>query len=146
MYALVPEPAYAKECGACHEAFHPSLMPEASWRSVMATLDDHFGEDASLKPDLALRIEGWLAANASERWDTEAANRLRLPDPAEPRRMTATGYWKRKHRAIEPAVFAAKPVGGKANCQACHSDSASGRFDDQAIKLPSLPSIKESRS
>jgi cytochrome b len=136
MYALIAEPSYDKECGACHHAFHPSLMSEAAWRLVMASLNDHFGEDASLKPELAARIESWLAANASERWDTEAANRLRQPSQAEPRRITATRYWARKHRDISERAFAQKSVGGKANCQACHADAASGRYDDQAIRIP----------
>jgi len=63
-WRLVQEPAvYTKECGACHIAYHPSLLPAASWEKVMASLDNHFGEDASLSDGETKTIAAWLAAN-----------------------------------------------------------------------------------
>ncbi len=140
VYELAPHPAYLKECGACHHAFHPSLLPASSWRTVMAGLADHFGEDAGLPKAQAQAIEAWLTANAAERWDTEAANRFRLLDPAQPLRITATAYWTRKHRDLAKTVFVQKAVGGPANCNACHADAATGLYADQAIRLPKEPS------
>lgn len=134
--ALEPNAAYEKECGACHLAYHPSLLPAASWSLVMAGLAEHFGEDASLGDAATREIEAWLVANAAETWDTEAANRFRLVDPAHPTRITETPYWRRKHEAVEAAVFARKSIRGKANCLACHRDAPTGRFDDQAIAIP----------
>jgi hypothetical protein len=128
--------AYEKECGACHLAFHPSLLPVESWRLVMAGLVDHFGEDASLGDAATRGIEAWLSANAAETWDTEAANRFRVVDTANPTRITATPYWRRKHAGIETVVFARKSIRGKVNCLACHRDAKSGRFDDQEIDIP----------
>ncbi len=133
---LPPNPVYAKECGACHHAFHPSLLPAASWDGMMAHLDDHFGEDASLPEATRVALAAWLVANASETWDSEAANVFRRVSPDEPWRITATRYWKRRHQNIDPTVFTAKAVGGKANCNACHGDASSGRYDDQAIAIP----------
>lgn len=129
--------AYRDECGACHWAYHPSLLPTASWRRLLATLPDHFGEDASLDPATAAHISQWLAANSAQTWDTEAANRFRTVDPARPRRITATPYWRRKHASIAPDVFQRDGVFSKANCKACHRDAESGRFDDDAIHIPS---------
>jgi cytochrome b len=131
--ALPENAAYAKECGACHDAYHPSLLPAAAWRAVMADLGDHFGDDASLAEPLRADIAGWLAANAGETWDSEAANRFRSLDPEQPMRITATPYWRRKHGEIPAAQFTLKSVRSKANCSACHGDAATGRFDDQAI-------------
>ena len=38
------------ECGeSCHAPLHPTLLPERSWKAVMAGLDRHFGDDASLE-------------------------------------------------------------------------------------------------
>ena len=127
---------YAKECGACHDAYHPSLLPAQSWRRVMSNLSDHFGEDASLDPRATLEISDWLASNASEAWDTEAANRFRVVDPDEPLRITRAPYWRRKHSDIPDAVFAQKAVRSRANCSACHRDASTERFDDQAIAIP----------
>jgi cytochrome b len=130
------DPAYAEECGACHDAFHPSLLPAASWAALMAGLNDHFGEDASLDPARADEIAAWLTTNAAETWDTEAGNRFRVVDAAQPLRITANPYWRRKHAGISEVVFARKAVGSKVNCSNCHRDAASGRFDDQAIRIP----------
>ena len=136
LYPLVANSAYDKECGACHYDFHPSLLPAASWATMMAGLDDHFGENASLGDKARDEIAAWLAANAGERWDTEAANRFRKVSPDQPLRVTGTRYWKRRHRDIPDAIFKSKPVGGKVNCIACHRDARTGRFDDQSIDIP----------
>lgn len=127
---------YGAECGACHTAYHPSLLPAESWQTIMAGLDDHFGEDASLPADTAAAIVAWLAANAAETWDTEAANSFRRVVPDTPLRITATPFWTRRHAAIPAAVFAQPAVGGKVQCSACHRDANGGRFDDVAIAIP----------
>ncbi len=127
---------YAKECGACHSTYHPSLAPAATWQAIFAGLDDHFGDNASLDGALAARLLGYLTANSAEQWDTKAANFFRLPDAAEPLRITASSAWKRTHRRIPEAAFGIKAVAGKFNCSACHTDAPSGRFSPQAIATP----------
>lgn len=133
---MVADPQWAEECGACHAVFHPSLLPRASWQRLMAGLDDHFGEDASLPEPTRMAVAAFLDRYAAEAWDTEAARRLAVVDPGDPTRITAAPFWRRKHAGIDPALFATKPVGSRANCGACHRDAATGRFDDQAIALP----------
>jgi cytochrome b len=133
---LAQSPAYAEECGACHDPYHPSLLPAPSWQAVMAGLEDHFGEDASFDRQREKEIADWLAANAAETWDTEVANRFRAVDPAQPSRITAAPYWRRKHAEIPEAVLARASIRTKAHCSACHRDAATGRFDDQAIAIP----------
>ncbi|MBS0247174.1 MAG: cytochrome b/b6 domain-containing protein [Proteobacteria bacterium] len=130
------DPVYAKECGACHTAYHPSLLPRASWRALLAGLDNHFGEDASLDPATATRLADYLAANAAETADTLPANRLRLVDAARPFTITATPFWTRRHAGIPDAVFASKAVRGRGNCVACHADAGSGRFYPGNIDVP----------
>jgi cytochrome b len=136
IYDMKPDPTYEAECGACHYDFHPSLLPASSWTGIMAHLDDHFGEDASLDPDTRDHITAWLVANSSEHWDTEAANSFRHVLAADPLRITATRYWKWRHQNIPEAVYSSKPVGSKVNCVACHHDARTGRFDDQSIDVP----------
>lgn len=128
--------AYEDECTACHGLYHPSLLPRASWAQMMASLDDHFGEDASLDADTTATIAAYLDTYASEAWDTEAANRLREVDPASPMEIISSPFWKAKHAKISPEIFKNKPVFTKANCSACHGDAATGRFDDQKIAIP----------
>jgi cytochrome c553 len=133
---LAANQPWAKECGACHIAFHPSLLPEASWRKIMENLADHFGEDASLDAKTTVDITGFLTANAAERWDTLPANRLRAINEEKPLQITATRFWVRTHRDIPPPAFAMKLVGAKQNCAACHADAATGMFAPQNINIP----------
>lgn len=130
---------YAKDCGACHTPHHPSLAPAVTWARIMSGLDDHFGDNASLPAVINAEIGAHLAANAAERWDSPAANLLRLPSTAEPLRITATDGWRHSHRTVAEATFAAKAVGGKVNCANCHQDSGLGRFAPRAISIPTLP-------
>lgn len=127
------------ECGDCHTPHHPSLLPAERWTAIMATLDDHFGEDASLDADATARIRDWLVANAAERYDTRAANSFRQPDAAEPLRITATARWKRIHDDIPSETFRRKDIGGPANCAACHGDAEAGLFAPQQISIPQPP-------
>ncbi|HWJ19268.1 MAG TPA: cytochrome b/b6 domain-containing protein [Geobacterales bacterium] len=129
-------PAYVKECGDCHFAYPPSLAPAATWKAVMDGMADHFGENATLDPTKASSIRDWLTANASERWDTRAANMLRRVNVADPQRITSTPGWTRVHEDIPDSVFKSKAVGAKGACKACHSDAETARFDPQSIAIP----------
>jgi cytochrome b len=133
---LPPNPTYQQECGACHYALNPSLLPAASWAALMASLGEHFGEDASLDDPTSRQLAAWLVGNAAETFDTESANRFRVVAPEEPYRVSSTPYWVRKHASVPPEVFRRRSVQSKVNCQACHRDAESGRFDDQAIAIP----------
>jgi cytochrome b len=133
---LAVDQSWAKECSACHIAFHPSLLPAASWAGIMDNLANHFGEDASLNAATTASIKAFLVANAAEQWDTLPARRLQMIDPARPLEITASRFWIRMHDFISPAVFASKAVKAKQNCQACHADAASGMFAPQEISIP----------
>lgn len=134
--AMLPDETVSAECGACHWAYHPSLLPRSSWAALLADLENHFGEDASLPAEETGRIASFYDRYAAEAWDTEAARRFAMVSPSEPLRITATPYWTAKHANIAPAIFLAAPVGSRSNCIACHRDADSGRFDDQAIAIP----------
>ncbi len=127
---------YRAECGACHWSFHPSLLPRSSWEQLLAKLDEHFGEDASLPADKKNEIARYLAAYSGESWDTEAANRFRLVSASDPMQITKTSYWVAKHRQIDPKLFQSAAVKSSSNCTACHKDADTGRFDDQRIEVP----------
>lgn len=133
---LPPNETYESECGDCHKPFHPSLLSSDSWKQMLADLDDHFGENATLATDPLAEITAYLTEYGGDKWDTEAANRFRITDPKAPYQITATPYWISKHEKVDPAIFKLKKVGVKSNCGACHTDHYSGRFDDQKIKIP----------
>ena len=43
-------PAYTQECGSCHVAYPPGMLPARSWQRIVAGLENHYGSDASLEP------------------------------------------------------------------------------------------------
>ena len=133
---LPPNPTHQQECGACHYALNPSLLPASSWAALMTSLAEHFGEDASLDGPTTRHLAAWLVDNAAETFDTESANRFRVVASEDPYRVSSTPYWVRKHASIPPEVFRRRGVQSKVNCHACHRDATSGRFDDQAIAIP----------
>ena len=129
----VADAATEKECGACHLAFPPSMLPARSWRAVMAGLDDHFGEVATLDPATASAIEQYLVANAGDtggaRWGRGALRGIAAD--ATPLRITETPTWVREHRHEVPASAWSNPkVGSKANCVACHRAAERGIYED----------------
>ncbi len=126
---------YSSECGDCHDAYHPSLRSGDAWRAIMGGLENHYGEDASVDEETAGFIRFYLGENHAGRFDTEASHRVgRMDTPSY--RMTDTAYWKNRHKDIDPSAFRLKTVGSKVNCNGCHKDSASGRFDDANIHIP----------
>jgi cytochrome b len=132
---------YDEECGACHLAFHPTLLPARSWEAVMAGQEDHFGEDLMLAPDTVAGLLPFMTAAAAETGWTEPAYKINrsVPPDAVPLRITETGYWKRKHADIPQRVWDQANVHGPADCAACHLDAEEGTFEDAAMRLPDPP-------
>lgn len=123
-----PLPGYAEECGTCHTAYVPGLLPAASWRRLMSSLDAHFGVDAALDVGAGRRIAGWLQANAaaSPRWRTE---------PSEDRITRSAGFL-RKHREVPAWAWSHPQVRRASQCAACHPGAERGDFDDDRLRLP----------
>lgn len=117
---------YAKECGACHVAFPPRLLPAASWRKIVAGLDRHFGQDAALEPEVRARVEGWLVENAGRP----------LRDGAAPQRITELGWFRHEHRELPRGAIARPSVRSMANCAACHSGAERWDFDEDRVMIP----------
>jgi len=134
--ALPDFPVYNTECGDCHMAYHPSLLPEKSWKELMSGLDDHFGEAATLDDATVRDITAYLSSYAGDYWDTEASNRFLKVSPEKPLQISESPYWVIKHEKVNDIVFKRRSVKGKGNCIACHKDAATGRFDDQKINIP----------
>jgi mono/diheme cytochrome c family protein len=121
--------AYRQECGACHTAYAPGLLPAASWQRVMKGLDRHYGSDASLDATAARQIGSWLQANAG------TGRRVSLDGPPQDR-ITRAAWFEREHRHIPAAAWTHASVGSAANCAACHTDADQGRFSEHSLRVP----------
>jgi cytochrome b len=132
---------WESECGGCHLAFHPSLLPARSWEALLDGQADHFGDDLALDPATLAELRAFARGHAAEAALTEAAWKINrsVPAQATPTRITGTGYWKRKHAGIPEAVWQGSGVRTRANCTACHLDAERGTFEDAAMHLPAPP-------
>jgi cytochrome b len=126
---------YVAACGACHMPYPPVLLTSVAWASIMRNLGRHFGEDASLDSG-GQAIAAYLRDNAAEHWDSLPAHVFRSVDAGAAPAITTTPAWRRLHRGIPAAVFAAPSVASKSACQACHADAMTGRFAPQDIDIP----------
>ncbi len=127
--------AYSDNCGDCHHAHHPSLRTADMWERIVRGLEDHYGEDATVGKKTEEEILAFLKANGAEFFDTEAAVRLGRARTRD-LRISSARWWKKRHRDIPERVFASAAVGSPANCNACHRDAETGRFDDANIHIP----------
>lgn len=119
-------PKWAAECGSCHIAYPPQLLPAASWRKIMAGLDRHFGSDASLDAASTAEIRAFLERNAGRGKRGRGA----------PPRITETRWFLHEHDEVQAAVWKDPRVGRAANCGACHAGAARGDFGEDAVRIP----------
>jgi cytochrome b len=132
------DPQWHEECGSCHLAFHPNLLPARSWKKLMAEQATHFGTDLALDGATSQAVLTFMVRNAAEISTTEAAfkiNRSIKPD-ATPLRITETPYWVDKHSEIAATDWRLPQVKSKINCAACHLDAEAGTFEDAAMRIP----------
>jgi hypothetical protein len=129
---------YAANCGGCHYAFPPQLMPERSWRAIMGSLNNHFGQELTLSEQDKTAIGAFLTENAADKSACGISQRIMSSlDGATPSRITDIPCIQRKHRKIDPAVFKRKSIQSPANCAACHTTAASGNFAEDHARIPS---------
>lgn len=126
----VTDPLVKEECGSCHLAFAPSMLPARSWQALMVGLDDHFGEDASLDEATAATITSYLTANAAKGFGKEAKLQRGLAADAVPLRITELPKWLDKHRKVPEWEWRHQEVRTKANCLACHLGADQGYYED----------------
>lgn len=122
----VAHEATLAECSTCHMAFPPSLLPARSWVSLMASLDDHFGENAELDETLRTEIENYLVDHAAD-----AGGRSFRGAPADetPLRITELRWFEREH-ARKVSSSMRERAGSMSNCTACHRGAERGSFED----------------
>lgn len=121
-------PLYKQECGSCHVAYPPTLMPAGSWARIMGNLSKHFGTDASLDPATLKEMSGWVGAHAG------TYKRVSEEPPQD--RITRTSWFARKHREVSPVTWKLPAVKSAANCGACHTQADTGDFNERNIRTP----------
>jgi hypothetical protein len=136
---LVPSDGpYAKECGTCHSAFSPALLPAASWRGLMQRLNEHFGDPARVDAATQRAITDYLVANAADR-ATNGQSRAIMqslgPNEA-PLRITQVPYIARLHSTVLDPLWNGTPRPKTlTECGVCHNDVRSGDFKSKVFHV-----------
>ncbi len=129
-------PQYVEECGSCHMAYPPQLLPVPSWVTIMSGLDDHFGENAELDESTRVSIQQYLIDISSSmdyrRLLRNASNRI-------PTRITELPFFIRKHDEIPSRYIRGNvKVGSLSQCNACHRGAERGNFDEDNVSIPGV--------
>lgn len=139
--APVKNELYQSECGSCHFAYQPGLLPAASWEKLMGGLADHFGENAELFDQTRQELTDYLVANAADRVDgyRRSAKIVRSLDNDAPLRITEVPYIRYKHNEIPMRVIRNnQQVRSLSNCAACHTRADSGSYAEREINIPGI--------
>jgi len=137
--APVTNTLYKSECGSCHFAYQPGLLPQRSWIKVMQNLADHFQTDASLDANDTKRISAYLKAFAADNaMQFKRSRKIARSIPANdtPVAITQTRYFKHEHDEIPRRLIVQKEVRSLANCTACHTRAEQGYYREHDIKIP----------
>ncbi|HEY5995030.1 MAG TPA: diheme cytochrome c [Gallionellaceae bacterium] len=140
----VDNKTYKDECGSCHFAYQPGLLPSKSWAKLLdeKALADHFGEDASLDKETLKDIYDYTMANAAEKSFYKRSRKIAkaTEDGDAPLRITEVRYIKRKHHDIpEKMIKGNKDVKSQSYCNACHTKAEEGIFDEDTVDIPNFP-------
>lgn len=128
---------FYEQCGYCHSAYPPYLLPKESWRRVMGGLKNHFGEEIT-EENITIAeqstIKDYLIANAAETSKREAAVKMvHYLDIRRPKAITKTPYWRETHKDIPISAFKDSRIKKRSNCRACHLGFRYGIIDDMNI-------------
>jgi hypothetical protein len=142
----VANATYSAECGSCHMAYQPGLLPGDAWTQIMspAGLSDHYGDDASLADDVRAEITAFLLNNSADQAErsrsrafavsanpTASVQGTRLP------RITETRYFMHEHDEIPARLVTGNPeVGSFSQCNSCHRGAAEGVFNEKQVSIP----------
>lgn len=135
--AIVNNPTYTENCGACHFAYQPGLLPSGSWDNILNSLVDHFGEEIDLDPESNKIILEYLKTNAANYSSAKLSGKImKSLRNQTPSRITQISYIQRKHHEIQLNVFKRESIGSLSNCLACHTTAEKGIYDDDNVTIP----------
>lgn len=135
---------YKDECGSCHFAYQPGLLPAKSWEKLLTpeALSKHFGENAELDKDTLTVIYNYALANAADKSYHKRSRKIAqaTAQADAPIRITEVSYIRRKHHEIPEKMIAGnKDVKSLSYCDACHTQAVKGVFDADTVMIPNYP-------
>lgn len=143
------DPLYVKECGACHTAYLPGLLPARSWELQMSRLDKHFGENVNLNPASLAAIRKYLVDHGADRSKFEGSLTLmeRVDPGRTPYRFMDVPLFLEMHRIVLEVIDRRTKIKVRTltNCTGCHQMAEEGSFGNSELLIPGLtPTRKKS--
>lgn len=135
----VSNPVYKEECGSCHMAYPPGLLPARSWDKLMLELEDHFGENAELDTETQQAITKILLMNSADKSEYRRSKKFSRSINANdvPVRISEIPYFIHEHDEIPARMVTANPkVNSFSQCDACHAKAEQGSFDEHGVRIP----------
>ena len=132
-------PLYRSECGSCHTAYAPGFLPARSWKKLMAELDHHFGEEASLKDAERDLLSSQLQALALDTPNADPVIATRNGGAwaaTTPLRLSTSPFFHYLHDEVPDSIWRRPKIASKANCGACHRQADTGRYPESEINIP----------
>lgn len=137
--SAVTSKLYVTECGACHFAYQPGWLPARSWKKMMGSLDNHFGENAELDQKSMDEILDYLVAESADTQPNRKSRKIlrSIRENEAPQRISTLRYMLNKHDEIPDRLIKGNPkVGSRANCIACHAGASVGQFNEHGVNIP----------
>jgi hypothetical protein len=135
---------YQDECGECHFAYQPGLLPAKSWEALLnaEALRKHFGVNAELDNDTLKVIHDYAVDNAADKSWYKRSRKIAVAteEGPIPLRITELRYISRKHHDIpEKMIKGNKGVKSLSFCDKCHTQAAKGVYDADTVDIPNYP-------
>ena len=141
-FLAVKDPLYVKECGSCHFAYSPGLLPVRSWELHMNRLESHFGENVNLDAATREKLREYLTANAADRSQYEGSRTFmeRIEKNQTPYRLRDVRLYREMHFIVTRVMGTDPRVKVKtlSDCSACHQLAAEGSFGNSELVVPGL--------
>jgi len=123
----VPDyPKWKEECGSCHIAYPPQLLTGADWQRLMGSLDEHFGDNATIDLKVNQEILAFLKRHAGL-GAGHSASSLRISD---------TAWFTRAHHEVPGRAWTDPAVKSRANCTACHVNAERDDWSERGVRMP----------
>ncbi|MFD2231819.1 diheme cytochrome c [Alkalimarinus sediminis] len=139
--APVDSTTYKDECGSCHMAYSPGLLPVDSWKKVMLNLENHFGDNAELEQSTYQELLKYLTDNAANHSEYRRSQKIvrSLKSNETVDRITQTPYFIREHDEIPKRLVVDNPeVGSFSQCNLCHLNAKKGSFNEDEVSIPGV--------
>lgn len=140
--APVTNDLYLRECGACHMAYQPGLLPARTWQALLSGLDKHFNENAELEAADLKKIRSYVIQNSADNSNFAISVKIMkyLGAADNPIKIMDVPYMAKKHRVLENRL---DKQNGKVSiklsrCEDCHSHAAKGSYVATELRMPSF--------